>query len=54
MSRHAICFLVDLTDACLDGKSEKRKTNDPLKILVIMRVNSLILALSLSRTRKRA
>ena len=49
MSRLAICFLVDLTDGCLDGKSEKRKTNDPIKIFVITRVNSPILALSLSR-----
>jgi len=49
MSKLAICSLVDLTDVCLDGKSEKRKTNDPMNIFVIMRVNSLILVLSLSR-----
>ena len=35
---------MDLTDGCLDGKSEKRKTNDPTKIFVIARVDISILA----------
>ena len=31
-SRLAICFHVDLTDGCLDGKSGRRRTNDWFKI----------------------
>ena len=34
MSRLAICFPVDLTDGCLDGKSEKRRINDRINIFV--------------------